>query len=263
MFEVYDKISIGTTFNKRIFECRSEKLKTNLFFEMQKKFPEIPFFAYHENSFELEKYNEKIDFEDYERDNLHLYDLFDVNKDWIENFILKSPLKDCHKIENAEWKGHNNNNNNNYWNRNAIYWFRKIASIHHCVEQVKTPYLAWFGSDVNFKKPFDEKLIKFIDSHDSSLIIRDGCAIESDVCFFNLEKNGKEIIKHWVNMFLSFEIFKQSRWDDSWALEITKKQLENKYVFGKLTNGKKFNIHDYIYHPKGEHVNLRKQKDGI
>ena len=102
MLDINKKISVGTTFNKRIFEARRQNgsQSSNIFWEMKEKYPEVPFYAYHENSFEKEKYNESIDF-DVDWDGLNLYDVFEVNKDWIEDFISTSPLKDCHKITNS------------------------------------------------------------------------------------------------------------------------------------------------------------------
>lgn len=251
------KISIGTTFNKRIFEQRSNELASNVFHEMQKKYSEIPFFVYHENSFELKNYNQKIDFEGFDREKLFLYDVFDINGDWVYDFILNSPLKDCHKIKNDKWLGHHSND---YWNRNAIYWFRKIAAIHHCIKQVNTDYLIWLGADVMFGKEFDEKLLNFIEPYDASLVIRPGKGIESDVCFFNLNRGGREVIDEWVDMFLSHRIFKESRWDDSWALEKTRQNLNNEYSFGDLN---KISIYDYVNHHKGTNITIRKEQRGI
>lgn len=260
MLDINKKISVGTTFNKRIFEARRQNgsQSSNIFWEMKEKYPEVPFYAYHENSFEKEKYNESIDF-DVDWDGLNLYDVFEVNKDWIEDFINDSPLKDCHKITNSEYNGHGSNN---YWNRNAIYWFRKIAAIKHCIEQVDTDHLLWVGCDTMIGREFDEQLFSYIEDYDSSLIIRAGQSIESDVTLFNFKKRGKAIIEYWIDMFLSQRAFKERRWDDGYILEITRRHLDKDYSFGNL-RGEWFDIYKYILHYKGTNVNLRKNKPGI
>lgn len=254
-------ISIGTTFNKRIFEARGRNQKTNSFIDMQQKYPNYKFYAYHENSFEQDKYNESIDFSQYdlERDNLFLFDLFEENSDWLVEFLQTSPLKDCHLIKDQGWRGHKDNL---YWNRNAIYWFRKIAAIKHCIEQIDTKYLLWLDTDTEIAKNFDDKFYNYIDQFDCSVFIRSGMPIDSDIVIFNFHKNGKKVAQEWINYFLSLKAFKERRWDDSWILTKVVENFRNIYSFGGLQTNK-FNISNYILHYKGTNQHLRKKKEGI
>ena len=70
-----DTVTIGTTFNKRIYESEYQQI----FADMKDNWPETNFFVYHENSFEREKFGQEIDFSQEIRDNLYLYDVFEVN----------------------------------------------------------------------------------------------------------------------------------------------------------------------------------------
>ena len=162
-------------------------------------------------------------------------------------------------ITNSEYNGHGSNN---YCNRYAIYRFRKIAAIKHCIEQVDTDHLLWVGCDTMIGRGFDEQLFNYIENYDSSLIIRPGQSIESDVTLFNFKKKGKAIIEYWIDMFLSQRAFQERRWDDGYILEITRQHLEKKYSFGQL-RGDEFEIYRYILHYKGVNVDLRKSEPGI
>ena len=255
-----DILSIGTTFNKRIYDSEYQKI----FADMRDNYPYINFYVYHENSFEMSKYNQEIDFSNEERNNLHLFDVFKVNEDWIEDFLKTSPLKDCHKM------GSRGGFDDQYFNRNAIYWFRKIAAVKHCIEQVDTKYLLWLGADTYFRTDkghpngLDEDFFEYVDKFDCSVVKRPDAAIESDVVVFNFEKNGREIANEWVDYFLSLRTFKETRWDDGYILTRVMEEMEKDgYSFGSLRWEFKNNIYRYIRHYKGPLLNIRDKEKGI
>lgn len=260
MIKYKDIISVGTTFNKRIYDSEYQKI----FADMRDNYPYLNFYVYHENSFELSKNNQKIDFTGEERDNLHLLDVFKVNEDWLEDFLKTSPLKDCHTMGNSGVV------DSHYFNRNAIYWFRKIAAVKHIIEQVDTKYLLWLGADTYFRTDkghpngLDEEFFDYVSKFDCSVVKRPGQAIESDVIVFNFEKNGKKIAEEWVDYFLSMKAFKEKRWDDGYILTKVVEQMEKQdYSFGSLRWEFKNNVYRYIRHYKGPLKDIRDKKRGI
>ena len=256
-----DIISIGTTFNKRIYESEYQKI----FDDMEENYSDINFYVYHENSFEKSKYDVEIDFTEKERDNLHLFDVFKVNN-WLEDFIKTSPLKDCHKYGSP---GCDPSADPEYWKRNAIYWFRKIAAVRHCIEQVDTKYLLWLGADTYFRTDkghpngLDDEFFDYVNQFDCSVVKRPGAALETDVVLFNFEKNGKKIAEEWVDYFISLKAFNESRWDDSHMLTVVMNNLKNIYTFGGLRYEAPFNVYRYIRHYKGPLLSVRDKQKGI
>ena len=258
-----DTVTIGTTFNKRIYESEYQQI----FADMKDNWPETNFFVYHENSFEREKFGQEIDFSQEIRDNLYLYDVFDVN-DWMSDFIKTSPLKDCHKI--GEPGCVPSHDDSPYWRRNAIYWFRKIAAIKHCIEHCKTPYLVWLGADTFFRTDkgypngLDQQFFDYVSQFDCSVVKRPGQSLETDIVIFNFNKKGKQVAQEWIEYFLSGKTFNERRWDDAYILTKVMEQTENKkYSFGGLRYEAPFNVYRYIRHYKGPLLEIRDKKKGI
>ena len=260
-----DIVTIGTTFNKRIYESEYQKI----FADMRDNWSEIDFFVYHENSFEKEKFGQEINFSQEIRDNLYLHDVFEVNP-WMSDFIKSSPLKDCHTIGTPGCVP--SSDSSPYWRRNAIYWFRKIAAIKHCIEHCKTQYLVWLGADTYFRTDkghpdgFDQPFFDYVSKFDCSVIKRPGQTLETDVVIFNFDKKGKEVALEWIDYFLSLRAFKEVRWDDAYILTKVMEQTENKkYSFGSVRHGVPIEnqVYRYVLHYKGPLLEIRDKKKGI
>ena len=265
MKDYKDIVTIGTTFNKRIYESEH----CQIFTDMKDNWPEIKFFAYHENSFEKEKFNQEIDFIQEVRDNLYLYDVFEVN-DWLADFLKTSPLKDCYKIgkPGCEPAG----DDSPYWRRNAIYWFRKVAALKHCIENVKTPYLVWLDVDTFFRKDkghpngFDKQFFDYVSQFDCSVIKRPGLSLETGVVVFNFEKKGRQVAEEWIEYFMSLRAFDEIRWDDAYILTKVMEQTGSwKYSFGDTRHGVPLvnQVYRYVRHYKGPIMEVRDKKEGI
>ena len=64
---------------------RNGTQSSNIFWEMKEKYLKFLLKMITKILLKKEKYNESIDF-DVDWDGLNLYDVFEVNKDWIEDF---------------------------------------------------------------------------------------------------------------------------------------------------------------------------------
>lgn len=258
------RYSIVTSFNKRIYESESQQIVT----DMKENYPDIDFYIYHENSFEKENHNQEIDFSNEVRENLHIFDLFESNV-WLEDFLKTSPFKDCHKIGKPGMVP--DGDNSLYWKRNAIYWFRKIAAINHCVNHVDTDYLIWLDADTIFnrkkgKDGFDDTFFNYADQFDCSVIKRPGLAIETGIIAFNLKRQGKQVMTEWLDYYLSKRAFEENIWADHHCLTKIMHRTENKkYSFGSLRHGVPIENHIYRYvrHYKAPLLQVRDKQKGI
>ena len=260
-----DNVAIVTSFNKRIFDNENQKI----FFDMKENHPGVDFYVYHENSFEKNKYNSEIDFTNEVRDNLNLLDLFKVyENDWLSNFLKTSPFKNCHEIGTPGCAPVHNSNE--YWNRNSIYWFRKVAAVNHCVDLISKPYLIWIGADTQFRvdkdhpNGFDKDFFDYVEQFDCSLIKRPEKMIDAEIIVFNLEKGGKEVVKKWFEYYTTLKAFNEYRWDDGYILTLLVNQMENEgYSFGSLRHEFKYNVYRYVRHFKGPLLEVRDKQRGI
>ncbi len=260
-----DNVSLVTSFNKRIFETDDQKI----FHDVKEKYPEVEFYVYHENSFEKRNHNVEIDFTGEERDTLNLLDLFEVYEDdWLYDFLQTSPFSTCHEIGRPGCSP--DGLSNEYWNRNSIYWFRKVAAINHCVDVTTKPYLVWVGADTQFREDkdhpngFDKLFFDYVSNFDSSVITRPEKAIDAEIMVFNLEKNGKDVVKKWFEYYTSLRAFDEFRWDDGYILTLLVDQLKKEgYTFGSLRHGFDQNVYRYVRHFKGPLLKVRDMERGI
>jgi len=254
--------SIVTSFNKRIYNNESQQIVS----DMETNHPEIDFYVYHENSFERANHGQEIDFSNKIRDKLHLYDLFEVT-DWLTDFLKTSPFKNCDKIS---FRG-STPQDPGHWNRNAIYWFRKVVALKHCIDTVDTDYLIWLDADTVFRTDkgheygFDQTFFDFVKNYDCSVIRRDklGLAIETGIIVFNLNRAGKQVIYDWLEYFLSLKAFKEPRWDDGYILTVLLNN-QTKYTVGSLRYGwPGNNVYRYVKHFRGPLLYIRDQEKGV
>ena len=257
-----DILSIGTTFNKRIYDSEYQKI----FADMRDNYPYINFYVYHENSFEMSKYNQEIDFSNEERNNLHLFDVFKVNEDWIEDFLKTSPLKDCHKM------GSRGGFDDQYFNRNAIYWFRKIAAMHRALDISKEKgyeRIVFIDSDVVFKKSITDEFLDKIFSnagfffHLGKHRKRIGTGIESGFIGFSNDNRGFEFLQIVIDSFTSGDYRKYDRWDDGYVFrkiweehpEIPSKDVVGPHQLKPFSHVVRYGIFaKYLEHDKGSHT---------
>ena len=51
-------------------------------------------------------------------------------------------------------------------------------------------------------------------------------AIDAEIMVFNLEKNGKEVVKKWFEYYTSLRAFDEFRWDDGYILTLLVEQFD-------------------------------------
>tara|TARA_Y100001963_G_C6750290_1_gene433835 strand:+ start:613 stop:1395 length:783 start_codon:yes stop_codon:yes gene_type:complete len=258
-----DKISLVTSFNSRLYEDPH----CNIVESIKEYYPDLDFYVYHENSFDIKNGYKPIEIENW--GNLKMYDVFEVNS-WLDNFLKLSPLKDCHKIgEQGELDG------NSYWRRNAIYWFRKVASIYHCSYVCKTPLLYWVDADsivTDECRKLDDSILEYANNFTVCTRVRNGLMSEVGQVIYNFNKGGKEFINNFLNLYRkeiskleweSGEIFNHERWDDGYAFDVNVKK-HNTNIGSLCTNtGSPEPYDDTFCHNKGEWVKLRDINKGI
>ena len=260
-----DNVSIVTSFNKRIFDSEYQKI----FFSMKKNHPNVEFYVYHENSFEKNKYGDEIDFLNEKRDNVYLFDLFEVYENgWLYNFLKTSPFKDCHTLGTPGCTP--STEPIEYWNRNSIYWFRKVAAVNHCVNLISNPFLIWIGADTQFRvdrshpNGFDKGFFDYVEQFDCSVIKRPDKMIDAEIIVFNLKKRGMDVVKKWFEYYTTLKAFNEYRWDDGYILTLLVEQLEDiGYSFGSLRHEFEYNVYRYVRHFRGPLLEVRDKQKGI
>ncbi len=216
--------------------------------------------AFHENSVSVNKISEK----DYVK-GVEFLDLFVCCPDLIEIVNYPEfPLPDSSA---------------SYLNRNAKFFFRKVASLYHSIFIVNTPLLVWLDCDILFKKPFDDILLDFVMSYDICYIDRNQMPTESGVIFFKMNKRVREFIIAWFNLTKTKKIFKVLKeWADHNAFDYLRAGEFSDLSFGKLRTGegrclwyddkhqkinpkeKEYNCHigwRYLQHNKGKNRVVR------
>ena len=268
MEDIGNKISFCTTFAKRIYESEQQ----TVYDSVREMYPECDFYVYHENSYEMEKYNQKIEFEN-TWDKLKPYDVFECYEG-LHDFLKTSPFKDCHKFGTPG--GHPTREDGprdtpeDYFNRQSIFWFRKVAATRHCVEVCKTPMLIFLDADTQIVKHLDDVFLNYIFDNDFSCLKRpeyaSGGVIDTGIMAFNLseDRKGKDVAEEWYNYFISGTAFQESIWADHYIMTSVVDKLERERPDIKISGldnlyGAPFNhIYDYIPHSKGP---LHKDRD--
>ena len=219
-------LTVMSTASARLFNSQH----TGLWKDMEVHHPDVPFYFYHENSFEKNTSGDSIDFGEVPS-NYKVIDLFESNP-WLHDFLKNSEFKNCHKIglQNKD----NPRADDAYFRRNAIYWFRKIVALYDCAKRCDTDLLVFLGFD-SFLTPescaIDEEYIDYVKRYDICYINRDRIhrAPESDHLVFNLKGKGIELIDETLEYFKDGRAFKEKRWDDAYilykAIEIFRKDV--------------------------------------
>jgi len=250
--------SVGTTFNKRLYEDKHCEIVKSMF----TTYPNMDFYVFHENSFEKEKYNEEVVIKE-KWDKIYSFDLFELNSNWLKQFLENSPFKDSHIYGTPATF-----DPPHYWKRNGIFWFRKVVALNSCKNLISTPFLIWTGCDVYWLKKIDDPFIEWVTQFDVCHIDREklGFFTETDIIVFNMKRNGKYFIERYLDFYTSNAIFELERWDDCVAFDATKHYLEKEgLTFGSLLDktGCPFNVYDYLYHHKNPLYKVRDIKRGI
>ena len=112
--------SIVTSFNQSIYNSKQQHIVRSV----KDKCPNVDFYVYNENSY----LNELVNIEG----AINL-DLFQEIKN-LKKILETSEFKNCHLIGEKDTREYLNNPNKylskpDYWNRNSIYWFRKVCAI--------------------------------------------------------------------------------------------------------------------------------------
>jgi len=260
--DIKNKISFCATFAKRIYESDHQ----TVFNSVKNSYPDCDFHLYHENSFELEKYNQEIIF-NHVWDNLHLHDIFDCYGG-LRDFLNSSPFKDVHKLGTPGGHVGLGEKREDHFNRQSIFWFRKVLAVRHAIEACKTPILIFLDADTNIVKNLDNTFIDYLSEKDFVCLKRPPHAsegiIDTGVMAFNLAKNGAEVAKEWYNYFIEGEAFKEKIWADHFIMTSVVNKLEKERPdiqiggFDALYGAPFNHVYDYIGHAKGP---LHKDRD--
>lgn len=253
--KVEDYISIVSTSSSRLFNHE----KQGIWEGIQKYYPNVKFYFYHENSFELKHFNMFIDFDAIGIPSTYqVFDLFNEVED-LEYFLDNSKFNLCKTFDNRL--------NGGYWKRNSIFWFRKVVAMYCALKVVKTPLLLFLDAD-SFITPagsntspdeytIDENYINWGLEHDVLSRHRKGMATESGHLVFNLKKRGLELITEFYNFYREEKFFNQKRWDDGFIFDVVCKETRvNNGPLSKRT-GAPYNFESIVDHNKGSWYNIR------
>lgn len=242
------KFSIVTSVNQSIVDSKHQHVIDSTL----KYFKNHDFYVCNENSF----LNENVDI----KGAINI-DLFKAIPD-LEKFLKESEFKNCHKIGKKDTKEYLNNPNqyllgNHYWNRNSIFWFRKMCSVFIASQKCKSDLLIWLDSDILVKKPLDQKFIDFISNHDVCSILRKNFSgwmfTDTGIVCYNLKCAGKDFINAFYQIFRTGEAFKQYRWDDCYIFDLLVELNKDKLSCCGLNTifGAPLNYEEYFFHDKG------------
>lgn len=242
------KFSIVTSVNQSIVDSKHQHVIDSTL----KHFENHDFYICNENSF----LNENVDI----KGAINI-DLFKAIPD-LQKFLQESEFKNCHKIGKKDTKEYLNNPNqyllgNHYWNRNSIFWFRKMCSVFVASQKCKSDLLIWLDSDILVKKPLDQKFIDFISNHDVCSILRKNFSgwmfTDTGIVCYNLKSSGKDFINAFYQIFRTGEAFKQYRWDDCYIFDLLVELNKDKLSCCGLNTifGAPLNYEEYFFHDKG------------
>ena len=240
--------SIVTSLNKSIYESKHQVLINSV----KKICPNVDFYVYNENSY----LNESLDI-----DGAINLDLFKEIKD-LKSFLENSKFKDCHLIGKKNKEEYLNYPDRylsvpDYWNRNSIFWFRKICAYYHCSKICKSPILIWLDADMLLKKAIDENFLNFIKKYDVATIYRKNFKgwmfTDSGLIAFNLNHRGRFFIDSIFNFYKSGQVFSEYRWDDSYCIDIVIQKCREWLKACGLNKifGCDFDYEEYFFHNKG------------
>jgi hypothetical protein len=226
-----------SSLNARLYHHRDNHFTKNV----PQSFPNNKCTLYHENSFDFKNYNESIDLNEMiDLKNLILIDLFE-DSEWLENFLLFSPFKDCYK-------------STNYYIKNSPFWFRKVVSIYSAIDKMEIgDVMVWVDCDSYVHKEFPPEFYEYLNNNDWLSILRENDWIESGFQFININEKTKDFAKYYLDYYLSKEVFdKELEWADNWVLESRFKTYNKNLKYSGLNPkfGCPINIMDYITHSK-------------
>lgn len=236
-----------TSFNTRLYNHRHNLFTKNI----PKNFPNNKILMYHENSFDKSNYNQSIDFTDLnDFKNVELLDLFKENL-WLETFLKESPFKDCYMSPN-------------YYLKNSPFWFRKVVTICHAIENFKDgDMMIWADIDSYVEKELPNDFFNYLTEKDWLVILRENDWIESGFQFIKINNRTKDFAKFYLKYYLSNEVFKKEpEWADNWVLDSCFKNYDGVLNYGGLTPefGCPININDFITHSKNPLQEVRSKE---
>ena len=240
--------SIVTSVNQSIVDSKHQHVIDSTL----KHCKEVDFYVCNENSFLDENVN---------IDGAINIDLFEAIPD-LKDFLEQSEFKNCHKIGKQDTKEYLNNPNeylstNHYWNRNSIFWFRKMCSVFIAAQKCKSDLLIWLDSDVLVQKPIDKRFTDFVSKHDVCSILRKNFSgwmfTDTGIVCYNLKTVGKHFVNAFYEIFRSGEAFKQYRWDDCYIFDLLVEMNKDKLSCCGLNTifGAPLNYEEYFFHDKG------------
>jgi len=259
--DVGKEISIVSTCPARLFNDKHQGLWNGI----QKYYPSIDFYFYHENTFELQNTGDFIDFDKLSIPNTyHPYDLFVEFPD-LHEFLKTSKFNTCHTFDKTEMT-------QGYWKANSLYWFRKAPAIYHAAKNCKTPLLLFLDAD-SYVTPIgagyedeytiNDVYINWAKEHDVLSRNRPGLWTETGHIVFNLKKGGMEFIEKFYDFYKSGRVFDLFRWDDCWVFDTLVKEttvnngpLSHKYGAPGMLEG-------IVDHHKGEWQHIRSSNTGL
>ena len=263
--KIHEEVSFISTFSARLFyDKHAGGWET-----IQKYYPKVNWYLYHENSFEKEN---TINFDEIDiPDTYHIYDIFEETQLWdetpyesAEHFLKESRFNECDKMS-GEWEV-------DYWNRNSIYWFRKAPSILHASQLCETPLLIYLDADTCMTPKnsdsvdgcdLDSDYIRWAKKHDV-LSRHRNIHTETSHISFNLEKRGREFITEFFDQYVSGRVFEQERWDDCWTFDTLVDKLKVSNGPLSVATGAPKDFEGIIDHHKGEFIKVRQsQKGGV
>ncbi|MCC6352571.1 MAG: hypothetical protein IT577_01720 [Verrucomicrobiae bacterium] len=244
-----------TSMNHRLFMARHQRVLDSF----TRHYPHQRILLFHENSFDAQNHRGTVQIT---HPSISSFDLFDTNP-WLAPFLRDSPFGRCAEIGQ---KNRRFQNSADYWNRNSIYWFRKVAALHTSLDLARTEFLIWADADVLFKsRRLDADVGRHSGSFDACAITRDipGLATDSGFVIFNLRADGPRLIRALLDAYLGGTAFLLPRWDDGFVLDHVSRS--SNFRVGPLTKrmGSPIDIHRYIKHHKGPLISLRDRHRGI
>jgi hypothetical protein len=243
-------MKIFSTFNDKLYEYSGKALLKSL----ETNMPGVEVIAYHEldNDIQGIKGVKVCDIPEFKA-------VFEANKEVItEHFGGTGVDIPGDKAWNIRWFG----------------WFRKIAMAYHaiCVEKY-SEYLVFSDCDNRFLRPFDDDFLKRVTKgrpigffRGSRPVLEAGIIVVD-----NKNPNASIFYREFMNLFLTKEFRKLSRWDDCAVLEHTMTKFPKEW-FCDLAEGKVATLHtnsngyttggqiiaatewgNYVEHDKGVH----------
>ena len=259
--EIGKEISIVSTCPARLFNDKHQGLWDGI----QKYYPDVNFYFYHENKFEKGKTGDFIDFSNMTiPENYHPYDLFEEFPD-LDNFLKTSQFSTCHQFNKNDFE-------QGYWRHNSIYWFRKAPAIYHAAQICKTPLLIFLDADSHVtpigsghgdEYTINDVYVNWAKKHDVLSRGRGHIWTETGHIVFNLEKRGKEFIDRFYDYYMSGKVFDLYRWDDCWVFDTLVKEMQISNGPLSKSKGAPGILEGIIDHNKGEWQHLRSSKKGI